>query len=91
MADLHQEGSDKGAWGRPAHLVVGSEHIKVPQDLRKRGAWGAAHSFDITPIHLVHNFGGDLHFGNHCEAQTDSKSLICFQISSLSSRGDHLS
>lgn len=52
--------------GRPAHLVVCREHIKVPHDLRRRGAWGAAHSFDIAPLHLSHGSWGDLYFGNHC-------------------------
>lgn len=55
-----------------AHLVVGRNHINVPQDLRRRGAWGVAQSFNITPLHFSHNCRADLYLGNHCEKQANS-------------------
>lgn len=71
--DLYQRLKQEAVYSRPAHLMVGREQIKVPQDLRRRGAWGTAHSFDITPLHLSHGFRGDLYFGNHCKKWANSK------------------
>lgn len=69
------------------HLVVAGEQIKVPLDLRRRGACGLANSPDVAALHLGHVPWSDHHFGHHCKKNSRTNQLsstlhrpVCFGI-----------